>query len=100
MAELTPTLRGDRVQVGRYVEQVFRVACGAAAATEWFATGFRKVIFAKAQPLGATGATTNVVLNCGTGTTGTSGSEDSTDGSVAIEASAAVSCDVLVRALL
>jgi hypothetical protein len=101
MAELTPTKVGKRIPVGDEFEQTYRVSCGAASAAEWFATDFRKVTkIVGAVPQGTTGANVNTVKNSGTGTTGTSGSEDANPGNVAVETSAAVTLEITVRGQL
>jgi hypothetical protein len=99
MAELVATKVGDRISRGRYVQQTFRVTAGAAAATEWFATGFKTIIaILGIVPIGTTAVSTVAKKNVGTGTTGTSGTEGDNHGSVAVEASAGSDLEVTVLA--
>lgn len=89
MAVLTATKVGDATPYGRYYAQTFSVVvANAAAADEWIATGFRKIITVLGIIRNGTAVGANlpaIVKNAN----GTGQSADSTMGSLGLEADAA-----------
>lgn len=99
MAALTATKVGDRLPQGRYVQQTFNVTVvNAAAADEWFATGFKSIV----AVLGfcALGTAAAPAANFVKNAQGTGVAAGTNQGDLGIEAAAGAVFEVTVLALL